>query len=221
MGCNIAAHLANAGLNVLLLDQPSKSENKNENIKKNLELFSKLKPNIFFAKSLQKRITIGNFDDNLKDLENYDWVIEAIIENLDIKNKMFKSIDDILLKSQKNTIVTSNTSGLSVQGMCEGTSLKFKQNFLVTHFFNPVRYLHLLEIVPSSDTNPKHITMLSDFCKRVLGKGVIHAKESPNFIANRIGVYATQKVIEIMTKQDYTVEEVDYILGEQTGRPKI
>jgi 3-hydroxyacyl-CoA dehydrogenase len=220
MGCNIAAHLANAGLNVLLLDQPNNNGEKNANIQKNLDLFSKLKPNIFFAKNLQKRVTIGNFDDNLKDIINYDWVIEAIIENLSIKNKMFKNIDNILKDSKKNVIVTSNTSGLSVKGMCEGTSLNFRQNFLVTHFFNPVRYLHLLEIVPSDDTNPKHMTLLSDFCNRVLGKGVINAKESPNFIANRIGIYASLKSIQLMKEQGFSIQEIDYILGEQTGRPK-
>merc|ERR1712228_97449 len=112
-------------------------------IHKNLKLFSKLKPNIFFAKDLQSKITVGNFDDNLKDITTYDWVIEAIIEDLSIKNKMFIKIDNLLKNNEKNVIVTSNTSGLSVRGMCEGTSLKFRKNFLVTHFFNPVRYLHL------------------------------------------------------------------------------
>jgi 3-hydroxyacyl-CoA dehydrogenase len=220
MGCNIAAHLANAGLNVLLLDMPNSDGDKNANIQKNLDLFSKLKPNIFFAKNLKKRVKIGNFNDNLKDIVDYDWVIEAIIENITIKNNMFKDIDNILKDQQNNVLVTSNTSGLSVKGMCEGTSLKFRQNFLVTHFFNPVRYLHLLEIVPGEDTNPKHTILLSDFCNRVLGKGVINAKESPNFIANRIGIYASLKSIQLMLKHDFSIQEVDYILGEQTGRPK-
>jgi len=220
MGCNIAAHLANAGLNVLLLDQSNKNGERNANIQKNLDLFSKLKPNIFFAKNLKKRVIIGNFEENLKDITNYDWVIEAIIEDLTIKNNMFKNIDSILKDNKKNVIVTSNTSGLSVKGMCEGTSLKFRQNFLVTHFFNPVRYLHLLEIVPGDDTNPKHTILLSDLCNRVLGKGVIEAKESPNFIANRIGIYASLKSIHLMQQQGFSVQEIDYILGEQTGRPK-
>merc|ERR1711976_272526 len=179
-----------------------------------------MKPNIFFSKELQKRIKIGNFDDNLDDIINYDWVIEAIIEDLSIKNKMFKNIDNILENSERSVIVTSNTSGLSVKGMCKDTSLKFRENFLVTHFFNPVRYLHLLEIVPSENTNPKHVTLLSDFCNRVLGKGVINAKESPNFIANRIGIYASLKSLQLMLEKKLSIEEIDYILGEQTGRPK-
>jgi 3-hydroxyacyl-CoA dehydrogenase len=220
MGCNIAAHLANAGLNVLLLDQPNNGEDKNTNIKANLDLFSKMKPNIFFAKNLKNRVRVGNFEENLSDIVDYDWVIEAIIENLEIKNKMFQRIDNILKESGNNVIVTSNTSGLSVKGMCEGTSLEFRQNFLVTHFFNPVRYLHLLEIVPSNDTKPENVVLLSDFCNRVLGKGVIHAKESPNFIANRIGIYASLKSIQLMSKNNFSVEDIDYILGEQTGRPK-
>lgn len=220
MGCNIAAHLANAGLNVLLLDQPNSGEDKNTNIKANLDLFSKMKPNIFFAKNLKSRVKIGNFEENLSDIIDYDWVIEAIIENLEIKNKMFQKIDNILKKNNNSVIVTSNTSGLSVKGMCEGTSLEFKQNFLVTHFFNPVRYLHLLEIVPSEDTKPENVKLLSDFCNRVLGKGVINAKESPNFIANRIGIYASLKSIQLMLKNDFSIEDIDYILGEQTGRPK-
>jgi len=220
MGCNIAAHLSNAGLNVLLIDQPNVNGEKNLNIKKNIDTFSKIKPNIFFAQNLKNKIKIGNLEDNLNDIVAYDWVIEAIIENVDIKNGLFLKIDNILKNSKNKTIVTSNTSGLSVRQMCKGTSLDFRKNFLVTHFFNPVRYLYLLEIIPSEDTIPENIKLLSDFCYRVLGKGVIHAKESPNFIANRIGIYATLKIMKIMMQEKYTIEEVDYILGEQTGRPK-
>lgn len=220
MGCNIAAHLSNAGLNVLLLDQPNVDGEKNLNIQKNIDTFSKLKPNIFFAEDLKDKIKIGNLADNLNDITEYDWVIEAIIENVEIKNGLFLKIDKILANAKRKVIVTSNTSGLSVRKMCEGTSLNFRKNFLVTHFFNPVRYLYLLEIIPSEDTISENIKFLSDFCYRVLGKGVIHAKESPNFIANRIGIYATLKIMKIMVQEKYTIEEVDYILGEQTGRPK-
>merc|ERR1711904_93293 len=201
MGCNIAAHLSNAGLNVLLIDQPNVSGEKNSNIRKNIDTFSKMKPNIFFAQNLKNKIKIGNLEDNLKDIVEYDWVIEAIIENVEIKNGLFLKIDNILKNSKNQTIVTSNTSGLSVREMCEGTSLDFKKNFLVTHFSNPVRYLYLLEIIPSENTIPANIKLLSDFCYRVLGKGVIHAKESPNFIANRIGIYATLKIMKIMMKE--------------------
>jgi 3-hydroxyacyl-CoA dehydrogenase len=220
MGCNIAAHLSNVGFNVLLLDQASNQADKNIMIRENLDLFSKLKPNIFFSNDLKDNIEIGNLTDNINDILKCDWIIEAIIENLDIKNKLFIKIDKIILDNKKNIIISSNTSGLSVKKMCQGTSLTFKENFLVTHFFNPVRYLHLLEIVPSEQTLQKNIVLLSDICNRVLGKGVIHAKESPNFIANRIGIYATLKVIKIMLEKNYSVQEIDYILGEQTGRPK-
>jgi len=220
MGCNIAAHLVNTGFNVFLLDQPSNGTNKNENIRKNLEMFSKLKPNIFFSQECKKHIKIGNLEDDLSEVVNYDWIIEAIIEDINIKNKLFVKIDKILMECKKNVIVSSNTSGLSVNGMCENTSLKFRQNFLVTHFFNPVRYLHLLEIVPSSDTIQENISTISDICERILGKGVVVAKESPNFIANRIGIYASLKTMQLMLDKKYTVEEVDYILGTQTGRPK-
>jgi 3-hydroxyacyl-CoA dehydrogenase len=119
---------------------------------------------------------------------------------------MFQKIDNILKENGNNVIATSNTSGLSVKGMCEGTSLEFRQNFLVTHFFNPVRYLHLLEIVPSNDTKPENVELLSDFCSRVLGKGVINAKESPNFIANRIGIYASLKSIQLMSKNNFVFD---------------
>jgi 3-hydroxyacyl-CoA dehydrogenase len=150
-------------------------------------MFSKLKPSMFFSKHLKENVKIGNLEDNLSDIIHYDWVIEAIIENLDIKNRVFINIDNILKDNKKNIIVSSNTSGLSVSGMCKNTSLKFRQNFLVTHFFNPVRYLHLLEIVPGKDTNIQHIKIISDLCNRILGKGVIHAKESPILLAIKFG----------------------------------
>jgi len=222
MGCNIAAHLTNVGLHVLLLDQASKTDDKNLIVKKNLNIFSKAKPGIFYDSATISNISIGNLDDDIKNISKYDWVIEAIIENIAIKKSLFLKIDSVINSSttNKDILVSSNTSGLSVTDMCSETSKKFKKNFMVTHFFNPVRYMHLLEIVSNEFTSIENIDFISDFCERILGKGIIHAKESPNFIANRIGTYAILKTLALMKKHNKTVEEVDYMLGEQVGKPK-
>jgi len=222
MGCNIAAHFSNVGLNVYLFDQKV-SENDadiNVSIKNNLETYAKIKPSIFFDKDLKSKIHIGNLDDNLNILNTCDWIIEVVIENLKIKNLLFLKIDNAISDKNKNIIISSNTSGLPASKMCENTSLFFKQNFLITHFFNPVRYLHLLEIIPNKETTKLNVSFMHDFCERILGKGVIIAKESPNFIANRIGVYATLKAMDFMQTHNYNVSEVDYILGTETGKPK-
>jgi 3-hydroxyacyl-CoA dehydrogenase len=218
MGCGIAAHLTNIGIQVLILDIKDDSKD-NSNIRNNISLSSKAKPNNFYKKNLHDTIEIGNLEDDINKITDCDWIIEVIVENIKIKKDLFLKIDKILNENNSDAIVTSNTSGLSVNEMCEDTSLDFKRKFLVSHFFNPVRYLHLLEIVPNKETDQKYIDIISDFCERKLGKGVIVGKDTPNFIGNRIGVASMAKLFQAMIQGKYSVQEIDYIFGAQTGRP--
>jgi len=221
MGCGIAAHLVNAGINVLLLDIKSKdTNNPNEIVNRNLQASFKHKPNLFFNNNVKSCITVGNITDDLSKIIEYNWIIEVIPENIEIKQQLFKKIDIILQNKKLDFIVSSNTSGLSINSMCMNLSEEFKSKFLITHFFNPVRYLHLLEIVTSQFTLKNIVKDISDFCTYRLGKGVIIAKDTPLFIANRIGVFGILKIIQLMEINNYTVEEVDYILGPAMGRPK-
>jgi len=220
MGCNIAAHLVNSGVDVLLLDQKKDGDLKNAYIHKNIDMFSSMKPSIFFTKSLKKHIIVGNIEDDLHTICDYDWVIEVIIEKLSIKKQLFKSIDSILSKKGKYPIISSNTSGLSVEKMSNDTTDKFKQHFLVTHFFNPVRYMYLLEIIAHPQTLQNIITNIQRFCSNRLGKGTILCKDSPNFIANRIGTYAILKVLQLMKDKQYGVADIDYIFGPAVGKPR-
>lgn len=221
MGCGIAAHLVNAGINVLLLDIKSKdSNNPNEIVNKNLKTSFKQKPNLFFDNNVKSYIKVGNITDDLSKITEYNWIIEVIPENIKIKQQLFKRIDGILQNKKLDFIVSSNTSGLSIDSMCPDLSDEFKSKFLITHFFNPVRYLHLLEIVTSKFTSKNIIKDISNFCTYRLGKGVIIAKDTPLFIANRIGVFGILKIIQLMEINNYSIEEVDYVLGPAMGRPK-
>jgi 3-hydroxyacyl-CoA dehydrogenase len=232
MGATIAAHLANAGLDVLLLDMVPKAlsseeqaaglslestQVRNRIAHSGLEGLMKMKPAPLYLSKYATQISCGNFDDDLPKLRDCDWVIEVIIEHMPIKLGLFKKIVPHL---KTGAVLSSNTSGLSVNDMAEALPVEVRRNFMVTHFFNPPRYMRLLEIIPCKDADPEVVSGMAEFISRRLGKGIVHAKDTPNFIANRIGVYAIYKGIEHMVEMGMTVEEVDAIAGPATARPK-
>lgn len=222
MGTGIAAHLAGAGIEVHLLDIVPKDAPEGDAAARNayatgsIKKALKAKPAVFFDPDLAKMITPGNFDDNLDRLGECDLVIEAIIENLDIKKSLFEKVSKVI---GENTILASNTSGLSLAGMAEALPDDLKKRFLVLHFFNPVRYMHLLEIVAGEHTDPDVVRRCAEL-GAFLGKGVVYGKDTPNFIANRIGTYGLMKTVELMKKHELSIEEVDKIVGVPMGRPK-
>ncbi|MCI0489822.1 MAG: 3-hydroxyacyl-CoA dehydrogenase NAD-binding domain-containing protein [Blastocatellia bacterium] len=232
MGAQIAAHLANAGVQVLLLDiapgelTPQEEARaltlespqvRNRIANAGLDAAKKIKPAAFFSPAAAGLITTGNFEDDLAKVSEVDWIIEAIIEKLEIKRDLFARVDRYL---KPGTIVSSNTSGISIKAMAEGMSDNFRHHFLGTHFFNPPRYLKLLEIIPTAETLPDVKDTISDFCDRRLGKGVVLAKDTPNFIANRIATFSSLNTSRTMVEGGYTVEEVDAMTGPLVGRPK-
>ena len=224
MGSGIAAHLANVGIPVYLMDIVPKdlpenagSKERNAFAQKGLDAAIKSKPAAFYSKNDARLITVGNFEDNLEWLGEVDWIIEVIVERLEIKKEMFQKV---ALHRKPGTVVSSNTSGISINAMVEGLPEEFRQHFLGTHFFNPVRYMKLLEIIPCKDTLPGLVQDMMVFGERVLGKGVVLAKDTPNFIGNRIGTYGMIDTTRIMLEDGYTVEEVDVITGPAMGRPK-
>ena len=219
MGAAIAAHLANVGIPSLLLDivPPDAKRDRDIVARTGLEKALKAKPAAFYSKRAAKLITLGNIEDDLEDLSEVDWIIEAVVERLDIKQSLYSKIELVLTPG---TIISSNTSGLPAHQLVEGRSPDFRSNFLITHFFNPVRYMRLLELVPNPDTSPSLLKFMQQFSTEVLGKGVVICKDTPNFIANRIGVYGFMSTIHRALEEGYTVTEVDTILGPNTGRPK-
>jgi 3-hydroxyacyl-CoA dehydrogenase len=232
MGAQIAAHLANAGIPSYLLDIVPKElseeekrngltlqspEVRNRIAREGLERAKKIKPNAFFIPELEKLITIGNFEDNLEWIKDVDWVIEAVVERLDVKRDLFKKVEMV---RRPGTIVSSNTSGIRISEIADGFSDDFRKHFLGTHFFNPPRYMKLLEIIPTKDTLPEVVETISEFGEKVLGKGIVYCKDTPNFIANRIGVLAVVYVLHYMLKNGFTIEEVDELTGPVTGKPK-
>lgn len=223
MGSQIACHFANAGFQVLLLDIVPKDAPENDSKLRNkivndaLAAALKLKPSPIYRKSFAKRITTGNFEDNMKDIESCDWIIEVVIERLDIKKQVFEKVEAF---RKQGTIVTSNTSGIPIHLMCEGRSDDFKQHFCGTHFFNPPRYLKLLEVIPTKDTLPEVTNFLLDFGEKFLGKTTVLAKDTPAFIGNRIGVFSIATILNYVQKTGMTIEEVDKLTGPVIGRPK-
>jgi len=232
MGATIAAHLANGGLDVLMLDIVPRELTDGEK-KRGLTLDSpevrnriaetgrqgllKMKPAPLYLKSYVNRIEVGNFDDDLGGLSSCEWVIEVVVENLDIKRGLFEKIIPHL---HPQAVLSSNTSGLSVNEMAKTLPPELQKRFLVTHFFNPPRYMRLMEIIACEDADPRVVSDMADFLSRRLGKGVVYAKDTANFIANRIGVYAIYKGIQHMVDMKMTVEEVDSVAGPATARPK-
>ena len=211
MGAQIAAHVANAGLGVLLLDLDA------DTAAAGLKRATALKPNPFFTRDAKTRIRLGGFDRDLPELAGCDWIIEAIIERLDAKQALLEQVETY---RRTDAIVTSNTSGIPIGTLAEGRSEAFRRHWLGSHFFNPPRYLRLVEIVPTGDTDAAVVTALSSFVDRQLGKGVVVAKDTPNFIANRIGLYGVTRVLEQLASGPFTIEEIDAMTGPVIGRPK-
>ena len=223
MGAAIAAHLANAGLRVRLLDIPAKDAPAGDRAARNkiaaagLEGARKAKPAAFFSPRFDTLVSVGNLEDDLAAaVAASDVVIEAIIENLAIKQKLYARIDEM----GGRAIITSNTSGLRIVDLMQGRSADFRGRFCITHFFNPPRYLKLVEIVAGADTKPETLARAEALCGGLLGKGLVHAKDTPNFIANRIGTFAMMRTLGEAVAKGYTVEEVDMVFGPATGRPK-
>jgi 3-hydroxyacyl-CoA dehydrogenase len=218
MGSGIAAHMANAGIQVLLLDLPQSGlGQKNKLAEDALEKMKKADPAPFMSAEAVKRATAGNTELDLAKLADCDWVVEAIIEKIEYKRDLYEKIEKVV---RPGTIVSSNTSTIPMEKLIEGRTSDFKKNFFITHFFNPPRYTRLLEIVSSKDSDQDSLKTLSDFGDRGLGKGVVHCKDSPGFIANRIGTFWIQKaMIEALT-HDISVEEADAIFGRPMGIPK-
>jgi 3-hydroxyacyl-CoA dehydrogenase len=224
MGARIAAHFANAGLPCVLLDivppdlKPgAPASERNRFARNGLEAAKKSRPAAFFSTTFADKISIGNFEDDLARCAEADWIIEVVAENLEIKRGLLSRVAQF---RKPGAIVTTNTSGLPVHLIAEGLPEEFQQHWAGTHFFNPPRYLKLVEIIPGPKTLPNVIETLGDFCDRRLGKGVVVAKDSPNFIANRIGTFSMLNALRLMSELDMTVEEVDACTGPAVGWPK-
>jgi len=221
MGARISAHLANAGVPSYLLDiVPPDADGpmRNRIAATGLEAAVKSKPAAFFEPSLAKLITIGNFEDDLEKVAEVDWIIEAVVEDLEIKRRLLRRIEAI---RKPGTIITTNTSGLPVAKIVEGFSDEFRRHWFGTHFFNPPRYMRLLELIPTSDADPAAMDTIAHFCDLRLGKGVVRAKDTPNFIANRIGTFSALNVMRLMQEMDLSIEEVDVLTGTAVGWPKM
>lgn len=217
MGSRIACHFANIGVEVLLLDIAAKEGDKNSIVNKALETAVKTNPSPVYSKSVVKKISTGNFEDDMKKIAAYDWVIEVVVENLDIKKKVFEQVEQY---RKPGSIISSNTSGIPIHMMTEGRSEDFKANFCGTHFFNPPRYLRLLEIIPTPYTKPELVDFLMHYGDKFLGKTTVLCKDTPAFIANRVGVYSIMALLHLVEKMELTVEEVDKYTGPALGRPK-
>ena len=232
MGSGIACHFANIGVEVLLLDISPKELNSNEK-KNNLtldnpkvknrivnEMFNKCiksKPSPIYNKKFIDRISLGNYDDNIHEIKNVDWIIEVVVERLDIKKQIF----DLIEKHRSNgTIVSSNTSGIPIKLMNEGRSIDFKKHFAITHFFNPPRYLNLFEVVPGPECKKEVLDFLLNYGEKFLGKTSVLAKDTPAFIGNRIGTFGIQSLFHQAKSGKYSVEEIDRFTGPAIGRPK-
>jgi 3-hydroxyacyl-CoA dehydrogenase len=210
MGARIAAHFANAGIPSVLLDVSTAAS------KKGIENAAKQRPGGFFVDSGAALISPGNFDDDLARVADCDWIIEAVTENLEIKRGLWKKVEPL---RKPQAIVSTNTSGIPLRQISEGFSPEFRRHFLGTHFFNPPRYLHLVELIPGQDTGPEVLQFVRTFADRRLGKGVVPCKDTPNFIANRIGSFFGGTIQKIAVEGGYTVEEVDAITGPLIGLP--
>ena len=232
MGSGIAAHLANVGIPTLLLDmvphELTEVEKKqgltleDKSVRNRMSQAAKLKllkqkPTPLTSQKNLSLIEVGNFEDDLIKLQTVDWVIEVVVENIDVKKSIFEKVDQF---RKQGSIISSNTSGISIEAMAEGRSEDFQKHFLGTHFFNPPRYLKLLEIIPTKATNSEVLMFMKNFGENVLGKGVVIAKDTPNFIANRIGTYGLLVTVREMIKGGYSVGEVESVTGPLIGRPK-
>ena len=220
MGARIAAHIANAGVPCYLFDiVPPDADGpaRNQIAIAGLEAARKSKPAAFFEPSLARLVTVGNFEDDLKKLADVDWIIEAVVENLDIKRALLKKIEAV---RKPGTIITTNTSGLPVAKISEGFSDEFRRFWFGTHFFNPPRYMRLLELIPTPESDPAAMDAIANFADVHLGKGIVRAKDTPNFIGNRIGTFSVLNVMRLMQDMDLSIEDVDALTGTALGWPK-
>lgn len=223
MGSRIACHFANVGVEVLLLDIVPKDAPegnvaaRNKIVNDALQFAIKSNPSPIYSKSFIPRITTGNFDDDLSKIKECDWIIEVIIERLDIKQSLFERVEHF---RKPGTLITSNTSGIPIHLMAEGRSDDFKQHFCGSHFFNPPRYLQLLEIIPTAYTSPEVVDYLMAYGEKNLGKTTVLCKDTPAFIANRIGVFSIASILKYVADTGMTIDEVDKLTGPVVGRPK-
>ena len=232
MGSRIAAHFANIGVDVLLLDivpkEPSEAEQakglttaspavRNRIVNDSFQAMLKASPASLYSPKFADRIKLGNFDDNLKEIGAYDWVIEVVVERLDIKRSVYGRVEQF---RKPGTLITSNPSGIPMQLLAEGRSEDFRRNFCGTHFFNPPRYLRLLEIIPGPDTDPAVVDFLMNYGDLYLGKTTVLCKDTPGFIANRLGIQSLIQTIRVAEELGLSVEEVDKLTGPVVGRPK-
>jgi 3-hydroxyacyl-CoA dehydrogenase len=224
MGSRIACHFAGIGVQVLLLDmvpkgaeESTKPAERNKLVNDALQAAIKSNPSPVFTKDVMKGIATGNFDDNLKDIAGCDWIIEVVVERLDIKQMIYEKVEKF---RKPGTLITSNTSGIPIHMMAEGRTDDFKKHFCGSHFFNPPRYLRLLEIIPTPHTDPEVVDFLMQYGDLYLGKTTVLCKDTPAFIANRIGVFSIMSIFHIMEKLGLSIDEVDALTGPIIGRPK-
>jgi len=226
MGGGIAALLASAGIKTLLLDivpfdltdeEKNDPNAKNKIVKSGFDSIKKARPAAFMHNKDADMVSMGNLEDDFDKLSECDWIIEVVLENLQIKKDLFKRIEGI---RKKGTIVSTNTSGIPLKDISQDLSQDFCHHFLGTHFFNPVRYMHLLEMIPGDETLPEVLEFMSDFGEQFLGKGIVWAKDTPNFVGNRIGAYSIAHSIHTMLEHGLTIPEADTIMGPAMGRPK-
>ena len=226
MGGGIAALLAGVGIKTLLLDivpfdlkddEKGDPAARNRIVKAGLDAALMSKPPLFMEVKDVDHITIGNLEDDFDRLSDCDWIVEVVVENLKIKHDLFKRIEKV---RKKGAIVSSNTSGIPLKAMSEGLGLEFQQHFMGTHFFNPVRYMKLLELIPGEQTLAEVLDFMAEFGEKILGKGIVWAKDTPNFVGNRIGVQGMMKVMHLMMSEGLSIPEVDGLFGPEMGRPK-
>lgn len=226
MGGGIAALMASAGIKTLLMDivpfdlkEEEKDDPKQRNriVKAGLDAMAMAQPALIMHPKDMDRISIGNLEDDFDRLAQCDWIVEVVVENLKIKRELFKRIDSV---RKPDAIVSTNTSGLPLKALAKGLSAGFRSHFLGTHFFNPVRYMKLLEIIPGEETDQEMLDFVFDFGERILGKGIVRAKDTPNFVGNRIGVQGMVRAMQLMQEEGLTIAEVDALFGPAMGRPK-
>jgi 3-hydroxyacyl-CoA dehydrogenase len=226
MGGGIAALLAGAGVDVLLLDivpfdltdeEKKDPAARNRIVQAGMDAALASKPSLFFNKKDAARISVGNLDDDIEKLGECDWIVEVVVENLKIKRQLFEKVAKV---KKDGAIISSNTSGIPLKDISEGFSQDFKEHFMGTHFFNPVRYMHLLELIPGAETKQDILDFIATFGEKNLGKGIVWAKDTPNFVGNRIGVQGIGACIQFMVEDGMTIPEVDALFGPALGRPK-
>ncbi|MEO6911090.1 MAG: 3-hydroxyacyl-CoA dehydrogenase family protein, partial [Edaphobacter sp.] len=224
MGSRIAAHIANAGVPVALLDMvppgvvaDAPRQERNRFALTALDGLKKSKPAAFYALDSARLITVGNFDDDLALLADCDWIIEAVAEDLDIKRSLLAKVQEHL---RSDAILTTNTSGLPIATIAASLPAELKPHFFGTHFFNPPRYMRLLEIISTAETDPTDVAAIARFCDQRLGKTVVRSHDTPNFVANRIGTFSLSNAIRLMQEQGLTIEEVDVLTGSPLGWPR-